>query len=236
MVGLINCWCFRSQSLLADILELDILNFSDDLSIFRTADLAFLEDIKLEVQTLSVNQVAAVGDQWRKIGGDRPWLEHLLIVERSQAEYAENLRRQLVSQLEIWNLHFYAVSAGGAGTIHSSTTTRIESITSLFSSAKLKYFLSCELFSWGKIIVWLVRGVMIEMLEAHIYCPISRLVLYTTIFTMTYECEARREFEECASFSLLVGDGRLGVSRGDDIPIVGSTFVFITPTPHSWYT
>ena len=57
---------------MADILELDILNFSDDLSIFRTADLAFLEDIKLEVQTLSVNQVAAVGDQWRKIGGDRP--------------------------------------------------------------------------------------------------------------------------------------------------------------------
>ena len=236
MVGLINCWCFRSQSLLADILELDILNFSDDLSIFRTADLAFLEDIKLEVQTLSVNQVAAVGDQWRKIGGDRPWLEHLLIVERSQAEYAENLRRQLVSQLEIWNLHFYAVSAGGAGTIHSSTTTRIESITSFFSSVKLKYFLSCELFSWGKIILWLVRGVMIEMLEAHIYCPISRLVLYSTIFTMTYECEARREFEKCASFSLLVGDGRLGVSRGDDIPIVGSTFVFITPTPHSWYT
>ena len=236
MVGLINCWCFRSQSLLADILELDILNFSDDLSIFRTADLAFLEDIKLEVQTLSVNQVAAVGDQWRKIGGDRPWLEHLLIVERSQAEYAENLRRQLVSQLEIWNLHFYAVSAGGAGTIHSSTTTRIESITSFFSSVKLKYFLSCELFSWGKIIVWLVRGLMIEMLEAHIYCPISRLVLYSTIFTMTYECEARREFEKCASFSLLVGDGRLGVSRGDDIPIVGSTFVFITPTPHSWYT
>ena len=72
MVGLINLWCFRSQSLLADILELDILNFSDDLSIFRTADLAFLEDIKLEVQTPSVKQVAAVGDQWRKIGGDRP--------------------------------------------------------------------------------------------------------------------------------------------------------------------
>ena len=54
------------------MLEVDILNFFDDLSIFRTADLAFLEDIKLEVQTPSVNQVAAVSDQWRKMGGDRP--------------------------------------------------------------------------------------------------------------------------------------------------------------------
>ena len=50
---------------------------------------------------------------------------------------------------------------------------------------------------------------------------------------MTYELKARREFEECGSFSLQVGDGRPGESRGDDIPIMGSPFVFITPTPSS---
>ena len=33
------------------------------------------------------------------------------------------------------------------------------------------------------------------------------LVLYTISFTMTYELKARREFEECASFSSQLGVG-----------------------------
>ena len=59
------------------------------------------------------------------------------------------------------------------------------------------------------------------------------LVLYTISFTMTYELKARREFEECASFSPnLVSVWCLSVQRscGDDIPIMGSPFVFITQT------
>ena len=73
------------------------MHISDDLPVFGTFDWEFLEDIDLEIQTLRVEQVAAVGHHWRKIGSDCLRLEHLLIVERGQAEYAENLRRQLVS-------------------------------------------------------------------------------------------------------------------------------------------
>ena len=57
------------------------------------------------------------------------------------------------------------------------------------------------------------------------------LVLDIISFTMTYDLKARGEFEECASFSpKLVSVWCLSVqrSRGDDIPIMGSPFVFIT--------
>ena len=91
-----NNFYFVVSSLLTDILHVKVFSIPDDFTVLWTFDRKFLDDTNSEIQTLRVEHVATISYHWRNSWADGWWLEQLLLKEGSQAEYAQDLRFQLM--------------------------------------------------------------------------------------------------------------------------------------------